>query len=275
MSEQASQHDIATKTVRYQMPGTEDVGVRRDIEFRGADGTALALDIYHPPAAARRTARAPLVLIVAGYPDAGFQRFVGRSFKDIGSTTSWARLIAASGMAAIAYTNRAPGEDLDALRDHIAQHAAALDVDATRIGIWASSGNGPLALSRLMNQAPARRPACAALFYGCTLDLEGTTAIADAARAFGFVNPCAGTSVADLPEDVPLFLARAGDDRTPGLNDAMDRFLASAVRRNLAVTFVNHPAAPHAFDLFDDSAASGAVVQQALSFLRAHLVRDT
>ena len=101
MSEQASQHDIATKTVLYQMPGTEDVEVRRDVEFRGGDGTALALDLYHPPAAARRTGRAPLVLIIAGYPDPGFQRFVGRSFKDIGSTTSWARLIAASGMAAI------------------------------------------------------------------------------------------------------------------------------------------------------------------------------
>jgi hypothetical protein len=38
--------------------------------------------------------------------------------------------------------------------------------------------------------------------------------------------------------------------------------------RNLPVTVVNHHNGPHAFDLFDNSAASGDVVRQTLEFLR-------
>jgi dienelactone hydrolase len=269
MSEGTPQNEIVTKKVVYDMPDTDAVTIRRDVEFRAPDGGVLVMDIYHPPATRART-RTPLVVIVAGYPDAGFQRIVGCRFKDMGSTTSWARLIAASGMAAIAYANRAPVADLHAMLDHVRQNAAALEVDESRIGMWASSGNVPLALSLLMADAPPT-VACAALFYGCMLDLDGATGIADAARAFGFVNPSAGKSVDDLRADVPLFLARAGKDQMPGLNDAIDRFLPKAVAANLPLTFVNHPSGPHAFDLFDDSETSREIVRRALSFLRFHL----
>jgi hypothetical protein len=40
---------------------------------------------------------------------------------------------------------------------------------------------------------------CAVLSYGYTLDADGATGVADAAGQFGFVNPCAGQSVEDLP----------------------------------------------------------------------------
>jgi len=37
------------------------------------------------------------------------------------------------------------------------------------------------------------------------------------------------------------------------------------------VTLVNHPEAPHAFDLFFDTEVSREVIRQALGFLRFHL----
>jgi hypothetical protein len=73
------------------------------------------------------------------------------------------------------------------------------------------------------------------------------------------------------PADVPLFLARAGRDEIPHLNDALDRFLAHAVARNLPVSFVNHPEGPHAFDLVHDSEMSREVVRWAVAFLSFHL----
>jgi acetyl esterase/lipase len=112
---------------------------------------------------------------------------------------------------------------------------------------------------------------CAALCYPFLLDLDGATAVADAAKAFGFVNPGAGQSVDDLPKDVPLFIARAGKDQTPRLNETLDRFVAAALAANLPITVVNHPTAPHAFDLYDDSEASREIVRQVLAFLRAGL----
>ena len=76
----------------------------------------------------------------------------------------------------------------------------------------------------------------------------------------------------DLPRDTPLFLARAGRDEFPGLNTALDAFLAAAVEDNRLVTFVNHATAPHSFDTVDDGPATRAVIGQILAFMKSHLL---
>jgi acetyl esterase/lipase len=135
--------------------------------------------------------------------------------------------------------------------------------------VCAFSGHVPNALSLLMR---ARQSvACAVLCYGYMLDLEGSTSVADAAAMFRFVNPCAGRSVADLPVDTPLFIARAGHDETPRLNEALDRFVTAALAHNLPITLANHAAGPHAFDIIQDSAASRQIITQILAFLRNNL----
>ena len=246
MSDDASE-PISKKRVKYDLPGTDRVRVSTDVPWRGADGDSLAMDVYVPPAEAS-DARRPAVVLVPGYPDPGMQRILGCRFKEMGSTTSWSRLIAASGMIAIAPTNRDPAADFTSLLDHLHRHASTLGIDEARIGLWAASGNAPVALSALLRTAP-RRPACAAILYGCLLDLDGGTAVADAAKTFRFANPCAGRSIADLARDVPLLLVRAGRDEAPGLNDAQDQFIARAIAADLPLTVVNVPGAPHAFDL--------------------------
>ena len=227
------------------------------------------LDLYLPPGVAAASPL-PVVVLVAGYPDPGFSRMLGCRFKDMGSSVSWARLIAASGMAAVTYTNRDPEADVHALVAHLRKSEDALGLDAGRVGVWASSGNAPLALSLLA--APAWRPRCAALLYGYLMDLDGATGVADVAATFHFANACAGRSLDDLAGDVPLFLARAGLDEMPGLNAVTDRFVAAVLTRNWPLRLVNHPTGPHAFDLMDDSDQSRAVVKAALAFLAEHLV---
>ena len=112
---------------------------------------------------------------------------------------------------------------------------------------------------------------CAALCYGYMLDLDGSTAVADAARQYGFANPCTRGTLEGLQRDTPLFVARAGRDESPGLNIALDSFVAAAVRDNRPVTFVNHATGPHAFDVMDDSRATRDVITQVLAFLKSHL----
>lgn len=264
--------DIVKQTAVYQMPGMDAVTVRRDVVYQENGAGALTLDLYSPPARpdSESGTRTPAVVLVAGYSDEGFGKMLGCRFKDMGSSVSWARLIAASGLTAITYTNREPVADLRSLLLYIRENAGALGVDETRIGAWASSGNVPLALSLLLRDTP-QPPRCAALLYGCTLDLDGRTGIAEASRQFGFANPCAGKSLDDFAADIPLFLARAGRDQIPHLNEALDRFVAGALACNLPVTLVNHPEAPHAFDLFFDTEVSREVIRQALGFLRFHL----
>ena len=112
---------------------------------------------------------------------------------------------------------------------------------------------------------------CAVLYYGYMLEMTGSSRVADAAKQFGFVNPSAGTSVADLPPDVPLFIARAGQDHMPGLNAALDDFVDEALTPNLPVTVINHAGGAHAFDLFHDSEMSREIIRQTLAFMRFHL----
>ena len=104
------------------------------------------------------------------------------------------------------------------------------------------------------------------------LDLDGSTDIADAARTYGFPNPCAGKTVADLPQDTPLFIVRAGQDHFPHLNEAIDRFMVKALMRNLPVTLTNHRDGPHSFDTLHDSETSREIIRQILAFMRFHLL---
>lgn len=269
MSQETSQESIATRKVVYTIPGVDAVTVRRDEAYGVSDTGPLTMDLYYPPASTRGS-RVPAVVVVAGFPDRGFQQKVGCPFKEMGSSVSWGQLTAASGLVAITYTNQEPARDVHALLRHIRQHAASLGVDENRIGLWASSGNAPLALSVLMQDAGTCLK-CAVLSCGYTLDLDGSTGVAEAAKTWGFANPGAGKTIDDLPRDLPMFIARAGHDRMPQLNATLDRFVAHALTRNLPVTLVNHHVAPHSFDLLHDSEASRECIRHMLAFMRFNL----
>lgn len=265
--------ELANMTVVYSMPGADAVTVQRDVPYRATESGPLGLDIYYPPAAAGDGAlarRHPAVLLVFGYADAGTPNVFGRPLKEIGAAVSWARLIAASGMVAITYSNREPVVDVLALLEYVRENASSLGIDDTRLGLWAASGNVPLAVWLLMQKDwPALR--CAVLCSGFMLDLHGSTGVADMQKTFRFANPCAGKSVDDVRDDVPLLIVRAGRDQFAGINDSIDGFVRDAVRRDLPLTMVNHAGAPHAFDLFHDSEASREIIRQILRFMQFHL----
>ncbi len=256
--------DITKKPVVLSLPGMDAAVVRRDVTY--ADGATL--DVYRPPDAPH-TAPLPVVVFVSGYSDAGFQRMLGCKLKDMASYVSWAKLVAVSGMAAVTYSTGAdPVADVRAVLRVIRENAASLGIDPDRIGLWACSGNAPTGLSLLTsNEGVARAVFC----YGYMLDLDGATHVSDASGTFRFANPTAGKSVDDLARDVPILVVRAGRDEMPGLNAGLDRFLEAAVRRNLPLSFINHPEGGHAFDISDDTDATRDVIRRILEFLAAHL----
>jgi hypothetical protein len=269
MSQETPQESIARKTVLFRLPGMDEVRVRRDLAFPGADGETLQLDLYAPPGATGR--QLPAVVIGEGYPEAGFRRLLGCSFREMGPIASWARLIAASGMVAVVGSNREPAADARALLRFVRDDAATLGIDAGRIGLWAASGNAPVALLLLLGEGRDFLR-CAVFCYPFLLDLDGATHVAEAAAAFRFVDACAGRSMADFPAATPIFLARAGQEETPHLDESLDRFVARARERNLPLTLVDHAEGPHAFDLFHDSAETRAIVGRILEFLRSRLL---
>ena len=266
--EEMAPSELAKLTVGYSIPGVDEVTVRRDVPYRETASGSLAFDVYYPPGAAADDRR-PAVLIVYGYSDAGLANVFGRSFKEMGQTVSWARLIAASGMVAILYSNREPVDDVQAMLEHLRRQAASLGVDGSRIGLLASSGHVPLALWLLMH-ADRHEIRCATLCYGYMLDLNGATSVADMQKMFPFANPAAGKSMDDVRNDVPLLVVRAGRDQF-GVNESLDSFIGAALQRDLPVRMINHAGAPHAFDLFDDSEATREIIREILRFMRVYL----
>ena len=219
-------HEVATRRVLYEIPGMQSVPVRKS-EFKGANGEPLPLEIYD----AIDPISDAVVVILEGYPDAGLEKHVGCKFMEMEWTIGMARLIAASGITAITHSNRDPEADAHALIAH-------LSTQTWRVGLWSSSGHGPVAL------AAAAHAKCAVL-----------------------MNPV----TKDYCPDTPLLVVRSGRDRTPGLNDALDPFISRAIADNRPITVVNYPEAPHAFELHLDGPETRRILQQGLEFLRAHL----
>ena len=270
---QLPQSDIFTRRVCLQLDGMDDVTVRRDVAFGPPDG-GLGMDAYYPPDETD-DGRWPAVIIVAGYPGTMEPRPTTLTYKEIGWTVSMCQLIALSGMVAVAYTtSRDPVADLRALLEQVHDDARSMRIDPARVGVIAVSGNVPTALMTIMQDAD-RIPACAVFGYGCLLDLDGATDVADTARQFGFANPGAGRTLADLRRDVPLLITRAGGDQFPAMNASIDSFIRQGLAANLPITLVNHPDGPHAFDLFDDSRTSRDILRQTLRFLRQHLTAES
>ena len=219
-------HEVTTRRVLYEIPGMQSVRVEKST-FPSANDEAMPLEIYEPIDPIGDCA----VAIIAGYPDPGFEQKLGCKFMEMEWTIGMARLIAASGMTAVTHSNREAEPDALALMKH-------LGARYQKVGLWATSGHGPVAL------VAASHAACAVLNNPMTK---------------GFC------------PDTPLFIVRAGKDETPGLNADLDAFIARAIAENRALTVVNYPEAPHSYELSVDAPATRRTLQQGLDFLRAHL----
>ena len=167
---------IASRRIVYSLPTAV---VRRQQTYQAADGSMQSLDVYRP---AGNDAALPAVMTITGYPDAGMQRVFGRYARDLGSTVSWAELMAASGLAVVTYVNVNPIDDAVAVLEHVRKHAPALGIDPRKIGIWSCSGNVPNALGLLMG-AGRDWIRCAALLYGYMLDADGSTIVREMSRS--------------------------------------------------------------------------------------------
>ena len=266
-------HPMAEKRVVYEIPNMTSATVR-DVEYRRDGETSLTMRVYRAADAAPGVLQ-PAVVLVLGYSDLGAVAMLGCRLSEMEVYVSWSQLLAASGMTAVTYvTGTDPATDTRGVLAHLREHGAGLGIDCERVAVMTFSGNVPNALSLLIDPGaiPIRS---AALLCGFMLDIDGSTGVAAGAARWRFVNPTTGKTIDDLPGETPLFIARAGRDENPGVNQTIDAFVGAALQRNLPLTLVNHPTGPHAFDILEDSHASRTIIRQVLEFFRATLVEDS
>ncbi|HEX8291062.1 MAG TPA: prolyl oligopeptidase family serine peptidase, partial [Pyrinomonadaceae bacterium] len=191
---------------------------------------------------------------------------------------SWGRLAAASGMVGLTFTHRLgypkpylteAASDVEAAVNYVRAHADALGVDKDRLCLAAYSGGGPL-LGAAMRERPAY-VRCLVAFYAF-LDIRHSEMHKpyETPEALGDFSPVTHLGGGAAPV-APTFVARAGLDAVPGLNDSIDRFVAEAISKNAAVTLYNHPRGVHAFDILTDDGRSREIIRAALAFMKFHL----
>lgn len=257
--------------VVYSLPGMDKVVVKSDLKYARADEPHLLMDVYAPPRSGKGV-RLPAVLFIHGSVPPGSRA------KDMGVFKSWGRLAAASGMVGVTFTHRLgypkprlaeAGSDLDAAVEYVRANADSLGVDADRICLAAYSGGGPLLSGAMRERPPYVR--CLVAFYAF-LDIRQSELhrgheSEDALAKFSPVTYLAGGA----GRIAPVFIARAGLDEIPALNDSIDRFAREALSGNAAVAVVNHPRGVHGFDVLTDDERSREIVRGALAFMKTHL----
>ena len=258
--------------VVYQVPGMDKVAVKSNFKYTDADDPYLLMDVYMPPGLTK-SARCPAVVFVHG--GAGEET----TPKDWGVFVSWGKLVAASGMAGVTFTHRlTPQKEslVDASTDvtqaisYLRANADSLGINRERIGLVAYSAGGPL-LSMAMRDKPGYVRCIVAFYAYMDLQQPGNLFKAhespDTLRRFSPIEYLAK----DPSRIAPIFIARAGRDQVPTMNDSIDRFVREALSRNAALTIANHPEGVHGFDNQTNDDRSREIIRNAIAFMKAHL----
>ncbi|HKY04017.1 MAG TPA: alpha/beta hydrolase [Blastocatellia bacterium] len=263
--------EIAMMPVVYSIPGMDKVIVKSNLKYTPVDEPHLLMDVYIPPNL-RKDERHPAVLFIHGSVPPGSPA------KNMGVYRSWGRLVAASGMIGVSFTHRLgypkpllteAASDLASAISYIRANADSLNIDKDRICLAAYSGGGPL-LSIAMRDKP-EYVRCIAAFYAFLdirqSELHRTHETPEKVLTFSPITHLAS----DGAKIAPIFIARAGLDEIPAMNDSIDRFIREALSSNAAITIANHPRGVHGFDTQTDDDRSREIIRSALAFMKTHL----
>ena len=279
----AAQTDTSANVLGYELPGMRDAVVRRDLTYRTVTengvARALTMDVYRPPRAT--TERRPALIFVHGGLVA---RQAGPAPTTWPSYRSWGRLATAAGLVGVVFNHRmttdenieAAAGDVTAAVAYVRANAATLGIDPDRLCIAVYSAGGPLASVFMREPTPSIR--CLVLFYPY-LDLEHMRSQSPfrpahpAAHVDSLVprySPAHLVTVApgSLP---PIFLAMAGRDAIPRLNDSIERFMRAATVNRVEIDFMLHRNGEHGFDQRNHDARTREILERALTFVTRHV----
>lgn len=267
-----SMRELVMMPVVYRTAGMDNVKVKSDLKYTSEKNPFLLMDVYTPPDLAKGEKR-PAVFFIHG--GAGEET----TPKDWGFYVSWGKLVAASGMVGVTFTHRlsaqkaslaAAADDVTAAINYVRANADTLNVDRERICLVAYSAGGPM-LSMAMRDKPAYIR-CMVGFYAF-MDIQQAGNLFEAHESPQALRNFSPISYLANGADriAPLFIARAGRDQIPTMDDSIDRFLRDAVSKNVGLTFANHPQGVHSFDSQNDDNRSREIIQSAIAFMKANL----
>ena len=241
------------------------VQVTRGIVYKTDAGVSLRMDVYRPPDLAKSDRR-PAVLFLHG----GASLSIRPLPTDWGVYQSYGRLMGASGLVGVTFNQRIGDvdgglqkgfSDVRAAIDYVRAHADELHVDPDRLCLAAYSAGGPLLAIAIHDPQPYIR--CLVSFYA-VMDIQPP--LTPERLPFSPIEQLK-LNAEKLP---PVFIARAGHD-SAGLNATIDRVVAEATARDVAIELHNVKGAPHAFDILTPTAEVREVIARAIAFMKTNL----
>jgi acetyl esterase/lipase len=268
---QRSMREIVNMPVVYRVPGMNNVIVKSDLKYTATNDPNLLMDVYIPPRLAKAERR-PAVVFIHGGAGVQFKP------KDWGFYRSWGRLIAASGMIAVTFTHRLgypkpllaeAASDVTSAINYVRANAGSLNIDKERLCLAAYSAGGPMLSVGMRDKPDYVR--CLVAFYAF-LDIQQsephrTNESSEMVKRFSPITYLAN----DAGKLAPMFIARAGLDEVPTMNDSIDRFVREAISKNASIILVNHPQGVHGFDNQTDDERSREIIRSAIDFMKIHL----
>lgn len=255
--------------VAYEVPGMNDVIVKKDIPYLKSSDSALKMDVYYPPNFDFRR-KIPAIVFVFGYTNDGQLKTAKHQLRTWSPYISWCRVVAASGMAAIVYETINPENDLKSLIQHIASDPDNLNIDVEKMGAYSCSANTPTEIAYALND-PNCIFKCAVVYYGLflTTDFKHISAIDTLSQSMGFVTPRL-SEPASWNKNVPLMIVHAGKDLAL-LTESLTSFVSEAIVQNIPITLIIHSDGIHAFDLYTDNERTRQIIRNTLEFWKYYL----
>jgi hypothetical protein len=256
--------------VAYEVAGMKDAIINKDIPYLKTADSALKMDIYYPPKFDFKS-KIPAVIFVFGYTNSGQLKTAGWQLRKWSAYTSWCRVVAASGIAAIVYETVNPENDLNSLMDYINTNAVKLSIDAGKIGAYACSANTPVALANILNSSNNYFK-CAAIYYGIFLDTDfkDLSVIDTLSKNMGFI-PSRLPESSTWKKNIPILIVHAGKDFVPHTDESLTLFLNKAVKQKVAFTLIHYATGIHGFDIYDDNKEIREIIKTTLEFWKFNL----
>ncbi len=261
----------------YDIPAMYDVTIK-SVQFDSLSEPvkSLPIDVYYPPSW-QANQLLPAVILTNVWWQGGQWTSFDPPWNTMGLLSyyeGWGRMIAANGLIAIGYETTYP-DDLEAVVKYIQTTGSEYGIDATRLGLFGTSGNGNLVAS-YSNQENREYIKFAVYFYA-------GVEFKDSPWYQGYVENCkqSGCYLAELPAvtqlrtDLPTFLVIPTMDYPSNLED-YEYYLQKASEQGVPITVVEFKNAEHGFDWKINTSSSdirtkgSEIIQQAIDFMKAH-----
>lgn len=269
-AQQSIQGNTKELVVAYEVAGMNEVIVKKDIPYLKSSDSALKMDVYYPPDFDFRM-KIPAIVFVFGYTNEGQLKTAKHQLRTWSPYTSWCRVVAASGMAAIVYETIEPENDLKSLIKYIISNTDKLSIDVDKIGAYSCSANTPTEMAYILND-PDCTFKCVVVYYGVflTKGFKHISTIDTLSQNMGFVTPRL-SEPASWNKKVPILIVHAGKDFVPHTNESLTSFVSEAVVQNVPVTLIIHSEGVHAFDINTDNESTRQIIRNTLEFWKFHL----